>query len=161
MAVQDVCVGTGMGFDPAFYAYRPTHPMAAHGYGPVIWAGAEMLRLLRQQHPMGAYVLEDRLNIRSGHIVTAFQIRLRLGHTIQEQRAAGADPHLNIGMAAGRDRQAGDIIQDGILCCHLLNLLLHPQERFPLQHALHLIQGLNALPFPQQGHLGVIIRRAQ
>ena len=25
--------------------------MAAHGYGPVIWAGAEILRLLRQQHP--------------------------------------------------------------------------------------------------------------
>ena len=49
--VEGVCVGTGMGFDPAFYAYRPTHVMAAHGYGPVIWAGAEMLRLLSQQHP--------------------------------------------------------------------------------------------------------------
>ena len=49
--VEGVCVGTGMGFDPAFYAYRPTHRMAAHGYGPVIWAGAEMLRLLSQQHP--------------------------------------------------------------------------------------------------------------
>lgn len=49
--VEGVCVGTGMAFDPAFYAYRPTHCMAAHGYGPVIWAGAEMLRLLRQQHP--------------------------------------------------------------------------------------------------------------
>ena len=49
--VEGVCVGTGMGFDPAFYAYRPTHVMAAHGYGPVIWAGAEMLRLLNSQHP--------------------------------------------------------------------------------------------------------------
>ena len=49
--VEGVCVGTGMGFDPAFYAYRPTHVMAAHGYGPVIWAGAEMLQLLKQQHP--------------------------------------------------------------------------------------------------------------
>lgn len=49
--VEGVCVGTGMGFDASFYAYRPVHPMAAHGYGPVIWAGAEMLRLLRQQHP--------------------------------------------------------------------------------------------------------------
>ena len=48
--VEDVCVGTGMGFDPAFYAYRPVHPMAAHGYGPAIWAGAEIIRLLRQ-HP--------------------------------------------------------------------------------------------------------------
>ncbi len=49
--VTDCCVGTGMGFDPAFYAYRPVHVMAAHGYGPVIWAGAEMLNLLKRQHP--------------------------------------------------------------------------------------------------------------
>ena len=25
--------------------------MAAHGYGPVIWAGAEIIRLLQNQHP--------------------------------------------------------------------------------------------------------------
>jgi rhamnogalacturonyl hydrolase YesR len=49
--VQNVCVGTGMGFDAAFYAHRPVHVMAAHGYGPTIWAGAEVLRLLRRQHP--------------------------------------------------------------------------------------------------------------
>ena len=49
--VENVCVGTGMGFDAAFYAYRPVHAMAAHGYGPVIWAGAEIIQLLRQQHP--------------------------------------------------------------------------------------------------------------
>ncbi|MBP5712834.1 MAG: glycoside hydrolase family 88 protein, partial [Prevotella sp.] len=41
----------GMGFDPAFYEYRPVHNMAAHGYGPAIWAGAEMIRLLKSQHP--------------------------------------------------------------------------------------------------------------
>ncbi len=49
--VENVCVGTGMGFEPAFYAYRPVHVMAAHGYGPVLWAGAEVINLLRQQHP--------------------------------------------------------------------------------------------------------------
>ncbi|UKK51196.1 glycoside hydrolase family 88 protein [Prevotella sp. E13-17] len=49
--VTGVCVGTGMGFDAAFYAYRPVHVMAAHGYGPVIWAGAEVLSLLQSQHP--------------------------------------------------------------------------------------------------------------
>lgn len=49
--VENVCVGTGMGFDPGFYAYRPVHVMAAHGYGPVIWAGAEMINLLKRQHP--------------------------------------------------------------------------------------------------------------
>ena len=49
--VEGVCVGTGMGFDASFYAYRPVHPMAAHGYGPTIWAGAEIIRLLQLQHP--------------------------------------------------------------------------------------------------------------
>ena len=47
----NTCVGTGMGFDPAFYMYRPVSAAAAHGYGPAIWAGAEMLRLLDGQHP--------------------------------------------------------------------------------------------------------------
>ena len=49
--VEGVCVGTGMGFDASFYAYRPVHVMAAHGYGPVIWAGSEIIRLLQLQHP--------------------------------------------------------------------------------------------------------------
>ena len=49
--VEGVCVGTGMGFDAAFYAYRPVHPMAAHGYSVTLWAGAEIIRLLQQQHP--------------------------------------------------------------------------------------------------------------
>jgi len=40
-----------MGFDHAFYYYRPTHVMAAHGYGPVLWAGAEILEMLRHTHP--------------------------------------------------------------------------------------------------------------
>lgn len=45
--VEGTCVGTGMGFDPAFYYYRPTSPFAAHGYGPVLLAGAEMIGLLK------------------------------------------------------------------------------------------------------------------
>lgn len=49
--VDGTCVGTGMGFEPAFYAYRPVHAMAAHGYGPMIWAGAEVIRMLRTTHP--------------------------------------------------------------------------------------------------------------
>ena len=43
--VEGTCVGTGMGFDPMFYAYRATSPYAAHGYGPVLLAGAEMIAL--------------------------------------------------------------------------------------------------------------------
>lgn len=49
--VEGVCVGTGMGFDPAFYAYRPVSVKAAHGYGPAIWAGAEVYRMLKNNHP--------------------------------------------------------------------------------------------------------------
>ena len=45
--VEGICVGTGMAFDPAFYYYRPVNVAAAHGYGPVILAGAEMLNLIR------------------------------------------------------------------------------------------------------------------
>ncbi len=45
--VEGTCVGTGMAFDPAFYYYRPTSAYAAHGYGPVLLAGAEVLNLLK------------------------------------------------------------------------------------------------------------------
>ncbi|MFC3975190.1 glycoside hydrolase family 105 protein [Belliella kenyensis] len=46
--VEGTCVGTGMAFDPAFYYHRPVNKYAAHGYGPVIAAGAEIIRMLNQ-----------------------------------------------------------------------------------------------------------------
>ena len=49
--VEGTCVGTGMGFDPAFYYYRPINVFAAHGYGPVLLAGAEMIELLKKYFP--------------------------------------------------------------------------------------------------------------
>jgi unsaturated rhamnogalacturonyl hydrolase len=45
--VEGTCVGTGMSFDPAFYYNRPVNVAAAHGYGPVIMAGAEMIKLIK------------------------------------------------------------------------------------------------------------------
>lgn len=45
--VEGTCVGTGMAFDPAFYYYRPINLFAAHGYGPVLLAGAEIITLLK------------------------------------------------------------------------------------------------------------------
>jgi hypothetical protein len=36
-----------MAFDPVFYYHRPTSPFAAHGYGPVLLAGAEVLQMLK------------------------------------------------------------------------------------------------------------------
>jgi unsaturated rhamnogalacturonyl hydrolase len=47
--VEGTCVGTGMGFDPAFYYHRPISPFAAHGYGPVIMAGSEIISLLNNK----------------------------------------------------------------------------------------------------------------
>ena len=49
--VENTVVGSGMGFDRAFYCHRPVHVMAAHGYGPVIWAGSEIIRMLGQTYP--------------------------------------------------------------------------------------------------------------
>lgn len=45
--IEGTCVGTGMGFDPAFYYYRPINVAAGHGYGPFIYAGAEVYRLIK------------------------------------------------------------------------------------------------------------------
>jgi unsaturated rhamnogalacturonyl hydrolase len=45
--VEGTCVGKGMAFDPAFYYYRPVNVYAAHGYGPVLLAGAEIINLLK------------------------------------------------------------------------------------------------------------------
>lgn len=49
--VEGTCVGTGMAFDPAFYYYRPVNVYAAHGYGPVLLAGAEIINLLNNFYP--------------------------------------------------------------------------------------------------------------
>jgi rhamnogalacturonyl hydrolase YesR len=46
--VEGTCVGTGMAFDPAFYYHRPVNVFAAHGYGPVLLAGAEIYRMLEK-----------------------------------------------------------------------------------------------------------------
>lgn len=47
--VEGTCVGTGMGFDPAFYYHRPINVYAAHSYGPVLLAGAEVINLLKKK----------------------------------------------------------------------------------------------------------------
>ncbi|WP_269025009.1 glycoside hydrolase family 105 protein [Aquirufa nivalisilvae] len=48
--VDGTCVGTGLGWDPAFYFNRPISPFAAHGYGPVLLAGAAMWEMMKN-HP--------------------------------------------------------------------------------------------------------------
>lgn len=44
--IENVCVGTGVAYDPAYYCYRHVHPFTAHGYGPVLMAGSEMIMLI-------------------------------------------------------------------------------------------------------------------
>ena len=54
--VENTCVGTGMGFDPMFYYYRPVSVHAAHGYGPLLLAGAEMLALRQSKKGAAANI---------------------------------------------------------------------------------------------------------
>ena len=46
--VEGTCVGTGLAFDPAFYYYRPVSVYAAHGYGPVLLAGSEIITMSKK-----------------------------------------------------------------------------------------------------------------
>lgn len=43
--VENTCVGTGLGWTNTFYENRPVSVYAAHGYGPVILAASEIIRL--------------------------------------------------------------------------------------------------------------------
>lgn len=43
--VENTCVGTGLGWTNTFYESRPVSVYAAHGYGPVLLAASEMLKL--------------------------------------------------------------------------------------------------------------------
>lgn len=43
--VENTCVGTGLGWTNTFYANRPVSVFAAHGYGPVLLAATEVMKL--------------------------------------------------------------------------------------------------------------------
>ena len=61
--VENTCVGTSYAADQAYYYNRPTSPTALHGYGPVLLAGAEMIRLLKND------AFEIQYNNRTYHYV--------------------------------------------------------------------------------------------
>lgn len=46
--VENTCVGTGLGWTNTFYANRPVSVFAAHGYGPVLLAAAEIMQMVRK-----------------------------------------------------------------------------------------------------------------
>lgn len=60
--VEGSCVGTGIGFDPAYYSYRPVNVSAAQGYGPVLLAGAETIRLIEKYN---FDIIEGSLQLKS------------------------------------------------------------------------------------------------
>jgi rhamnogalacturonyl hydrolase YesR len=45
--VEGTCVGTNFDLSEPYYYYRPTSVDALHGYGPTLLAGAEVLKLLK------------------------------------------------------------------------------------------------------------------
>jgi unsaturated rhamnogalacturonyl hydrolase len=45
--VEGTCVGTTLASDNVYYYNRPQSVFATHGYGPVLLAGAEMIRLMQ------------------------------------------------------------------------------------------------------------------
>jgi len=47
--VMGTCVGTTFASDAVYYYHRPTSPLGTMGYGPVMLAGAEMIRLLENE----------------------------------------------------------------------------------------------------------------
>lgn len=51
--VEGTCIGTGLGWDDTFYLNRPTDVNAAHGYGPIFLAGAEIIDLIRKYPNIG------------------------------------------------------------------------------------------------------------
>lgn len=58
--VEGTCVGTTLASDHVYYYHRPASVYATHGYGPVLLAGAEILRLLENpaidvQHKLRTY----------------------------------------------------------------------------------------------------------
>jgi hypothetical protein len=46
-AVDGSCEGTTFAHDNVYYYHRGASIYATHGYGPVLYAGAEMIRLLQ------------------------------------------------------------------------------------------------------------------
>lgn len=50
--VEGTCIGTTFAGDAVYYYARPTSVDASHGYGPVLLAGAEMIRMLKLNPPV-------------------------------------------------------------------------------------------------------------
>lgn len=63
--VEGTCVGTTLASDQVYYYHRPQSAYALHGYGPVLLAGSEVIRLL--ENP----AFEIQYKLRTYHFVPA------------------------------------------------------------------------------------------
>jgi rhamnogalacturonyl hydrolase YesR len=61
--ILDTCVGTTFASDNVYYYHRPTSADGNHAIGPVLFAGAEMIRL--RQNPK----VEIRMQWRTYHYI--------------------------------------------------------------------------------------------
>src|SRR5258708_11438932 len=59
--VEGTCVGTTFASDPIYYYNRPARTDALHGYGPVLLAGAEMIKLLKNS------AVDSQVKLRTYH----------------------------------------------------------------------------------------------
>jgi len=69
-AVDGTCEGTTFAHDNTYYYHRPKSIHATHGYGPVLYAGAEMIRLLEN----------DKINVKkakANSINSTFHYKLK------------------------------------------------------------------------------------
>jgi rhamnogalacturonyl hydrolase YesR len=69
-AVDGTCEGTTFAHDNTYYYHRGKSIYATHGYGPVLYAGAEMIRLLQNEE---IEVQKARINARN----STFHYRLK------------------------------------------------------------------------------------
>lgn len=63
--IENSCVGTTLASDHVYYYNRPTSAHHGHAYGPVLLAGAEMLKLYRNQGKL----FDIKLQFRTYHFV--------------------------------------------------------------------------------------------
>jgi rhamnogalacturonyl hydrolase YesR len=67
--VESSCVGTTLASDSVYYYNRPTSAHHGHAYGPVLLAGAEMIRLYQNQGKL----FDIKLQFRTYHFVPVKQ----------------------------------------------------------------------------------------
>ena len=117
--VEGTCVGTTLASDHVYYYNRPQSVYATHGYGPVLLAGAEMIRLLKNpgdRRPVQAADLplraedgrEGQLSAVAGAgLRTLARLALRLAPSARARGARSSRAGRAPGCGSGSRRRSG------------------------------------------------------